>query len=365
MSKKCQGCGIVLQSDNKEIDGFINNTDNNLCKRCYELKNFNRISDVSLENKDFINIIKGVGETKALVVWVIDVFDFEGTYMPTFEDYFYENPIILVINKIDIIPKAVDTNKIKRWVIDNVDVDLDIVDVIITSAKKNINIDYLVSTIKEFTKKDAYLVGVTNTGKSSLINQLIKSVKPEYEKKIITSFYSGTTLGKIKVPLSNKINLIDTPGIINDTQITKNLSPKSLKHVIPNGEIRPVTYQLNSGQTLFLTGLVRFDFVDGEKTSFTVYCSNNINIHRTKTEKALQLLETHMGKDMLYPPSEEELKKIAAFKTVVLEISEAKTDIVINGIGWITVNSIDGPLQVQVTVPQNTGVSTRNSIIGG
>ena len=89
MNKKCKGCGIVLQSENNDLDGYVNNLENKLCKRCYELKNFNRISNVSLDNKDFIKIIKGVGETKSLVVWVIDIFDFEGTYMPNFEEYLY------------------------------------------------------------------------------------------------------------------------------------------------------------------------------------------------------------------------------------------------------------------------------------
>jgi hypothetical protein len=68
---------------------------------------------------------------------------------------------------------------------------------------------------------------------------------------------------------------------------------------------------------------------------------------------------------MLLPPDKEELKLIEEFNTVEFSIKEPKTDIVINGIGWITVNSITGPIEIRVTVPKNTGVSIRNSIIGG
>lgn len=53
------------------------------------------------------------------------------------------------------------------------------------------------------------------------------------------------------------------------------LSPKELKIVSPKKEIKPKTYQLNPEQTLFLGGLSRFDFINGERQGFTAFLTIN------------------------------------------------------------------------------------------
>src|SRR5690625_5745799 len=71
------------------------------------------------------------------------------------------------------------------------------------------------------------------------------------------------------------------------------VSEKDLKIITPKKEIKSRNYQLNSGQTLFIGGLARFDFIKGDKQTFVCYFSNEIPIHRTKLENADQRSEEH------------------------------------------------------------------------
>ncbi|MBS2634289.1 hypothetical protein KFY46_26625, partial [Salmonella enterica subsp. enterica serovar 1,4,[5],12:i:-] len=74
-------------------------------------------------------------------------------------------------------------------------------------------------------------------------------------------------------------------------------------------EIKPKTYQLNAGQTLFLGGLGRFDFIDGDKQGFTAFFDNNLKLHRTKLDGADAFYDKHVG-SLLMPPGPKELAEV-------------------------------------------------------
>ncbi|WP_249026574.1 GTPase [Thomasclavelia cocleata] len=57
----------------------------------------------------------------------------------------------------------------------------------------------------------SYIVGVTNVGKSSLINALLKHYGTGDDTLITTSEFPGTTLDLIEIPLDNQSYLYDSP----------------------------------------------------------------------------------------------------------------------------------------------------------
>ena len=67
------------------------------------------------------------------------------------------------------------------------------------------------------------------------------------------------------------------------------IDKRDLKYITPKKEIKPKIYQLNENQTLFFSGLARFDYLSGGRRSFACYLPNEINIHRTKLENADEL----------------------------------------------------------------------------
>lgn len=191
------------------------------------------------------------------------------------------------------------------------------------------------------------------------MNRIIKRFTEERDDVITTSHFPGTTLDIIEIPLDEKTSIIDTPGIINEHQLAHYVSPKVLKEITPKKEIKAGVYQLNPKQTLFIGGLARMDFVKGERTSFITHFSNALHIHRTKLEKADSLWQTQAGN--VLKPIVETSNGVAAMEKHVYHIGKEKTDLVISGLGWITL--MGAGQEITVYAPKGVGVLVRPSLI--
>ena len=150
------------------------------------------------------------------------------------------NDVLLVGNKKDILPKSVKDGKVTQWLTERAHEEgMRPVDVMLTSAQNHHAIKELIQRIEKLRKgRDVYVVGVTNVGKSTLINAIIKEITGDKDI-ITTSRFPGTTLDKIEIPLDDGTYIFDTPGIITATRWHTNLSAKDLKYVSPKKEIKP------------------------------------------------------------------------------------------------------------------------------
>lgn len=310
MNKKCLGCGVELQDENMLLDGYTVNLENDLCQRCFRLKNYGEYQATTKTNEEYQQILEAVGNTKDLVVYVTDVLNVEQDLYDIRK--FLPNKILLVLNKRDVIPKSVKDEKLIQYFKDKYDFFNDIV---VVSCEKNMNIDHLLNRIKFFqVTKQVYIVGHTNAGKSSLINKLIKNYSDSKQELTISPLPS-TTLNLINIEINDYLTIIDTPGLIDEGSITNYVDNELLKIITPKKEIKTKTYQLRRGQSIIIGDLVRIDYVDGEKNSFTLYISNDIKTKRIISSR------------------HDDLKNLAK-RTYQLPFNQ---DIVIKGLGFIKV----------------------------
>lgn len=363
----CIGCGAQIQTVDKTAAGYIpaSALKKNLaaedvyCQRCFRLRHYNEISDVRLSDDDFLRLLTQLSEADALIVNVIDIFDFNGSLIPGLHRFVGDNPVLLVGNKVDVLPKSVKRGKVKQWLQQQAHAaGLRPVDVLLTSAKNGYQLDDLLKAIDHYRAgRDVYVVGVTNVGKSTLINRIIKQATGT-QNLITTSRFPGTTLDKIEIPLADGQQLIDTPGIIHHQQMAHYLGQQDLKLVAPKKPIKPKTYQLDSGQTLFLGGVGRFDYEQGPHSGFTLYFDNNLYIHRTKLSNATDFYQRQLGK-LLQPPRPEEVAALPALKRIQFT-PEEKSDVVFAGLGWITVPA---GATVSGWAPEGVAVTLRTALI--
>ncbi|MCM3324598.1 ribosome biogenesis GTPase YqeH [Cytobacillus kochii] len=361
----CIGCGVHIQTEHPNEIGYAPNSalkkEEIICQRCFRLKHYNEVQDVSLTDDDFLKILNGLGNKDALIVKIVDIFDFNGSWLPGLHRFVGNNKVLLVGNKVDLLPKSVNHNKLIHWMKQQAkELGLKPEDVFLVSAAKGQQMKEIAAEIDRYRKgKDVYIVGCTNVGKSTFVNRIIKEVTGEGDI-ITTSHFPGTTLDMIEIPLEDGKALIDTPGIINHHQMAHYIDKRDLKIITPKKEIKPKVYQLNDGQTLYFGGLSRFDFIHGDRTSFICHFSNEIQIHRTKLEKADELYEKHAG-EMLTPPRKDELDEFPELIRHEFIIKEDKTDVVYSGLGWITVPTAG--CKIAAYVPKGVNVSLRKSLI--
>ncbi|MGO3732746.1 MAG: ribosome biogenesis GTPase YqeH [Vagococcus sp.] len=364
---RCIGCGSEIQTEHKEGIGYTPKSalEKGLesgevyCQRCFRLRHYNDIQDVEITDGEFLALLNGIGQADALIVNVVDIFDFNGSLIPGLHRFVGDNPVLLVGNKVDILPKSLKRGKLTQWMRERAhEAGLRPLDITLTSAKKKSDMQELLDLIEEHRDgRDVYVVGVTNVGKSTLINAII-SETAGVDNVITTSQFPGTTLDKIEIPLEDGKYLIDTPGIIHRHQMAHYMSKKDLRLISPVKEIKPKVYQLHDNQTLFLGGLARFDFIQGPKMGFITYVSNDLMIHRTKLETASEFYDKHVG-GLLQPPRTEDVDSFPELVRFEFSIKE-KSDLVFAGLGWVT---IPEPCVVAGWAPKGVEVIRRKSLI--
>ena len=103
--KTCMGCGVVLQDQNVLQEGYTTSLENDICQRCFRMKNYGEYQMIAKSNDEYLEILKSVGETKDLVLYITDLLNLEKnieqirTIIP--------NKMILVLNKKVVLPKSV------------------------------------------------------------------------------------------------------------------------------------------------------------------------------------------------------------------------------------------------------------------
>ena len=145
---QCIGCGAVIQTNKPGELGYTPQTalEKGLasgevyCQRCFRLRHYNEIQDVSLTDDDFLRLLNELGQKDALIVNVVDIFDFNGSLIPGLHRFVGDNPVLLVGNKVDILPKSLKKTKLTQWMKERAyEAGIRPVDVLLTSTRCNHN----------------------------------------------------------------------------------------------------------------------------------------------------------------------------------------------------------------------------------
>ena len=106
---KCKGCGIRLQNLDPEKVGYTPKLENDLCMRCFKLKNYNILTNegVVIDNKE---ILSKINKKKSYVLFIVDFLNLDKEVIDTYKSI--TNSKTLVLTKCDIIPKNIKNIKI-------------------------------------------------------------------------------------------------------------------------------------------------------------------------------------------------------------------------------------------------------------
>ena len=325
MSCKCLGCGALIQNSNPNDIGYSKSLEDKYCERCFRIKNYNDYKFVDKDPLDFELIIDKINTTNDLVVLVVDIMSISPSFYELASKI--KNDVLLVLSKRDMLSYKISDSKLLSKI------NINCVDKICVSSNKNYNFDELMDKICKHKKSnDVYVVGLTNAGKSTLINKIIYNYT-DITDEITTSILPSTTLDSIRIKLMEDLVLIDTPGIIDNSNICNYLSVKDLKKIFPKKEIKPITYQVHGKQFIFIDDLVKIEVLGD--CNLTFYFSNQLKIDRMYKDRDCNLVLNNIR-------------------------CSGNSDIVINGLGFINVKS---NVNLNIYTIPNVGVYIRDELI--
>lgn len=97
--------------------------------------------------------------------------------------------------------------------------------------------------------------------------------------------------------------LYDTPGVIQEEQTINLLTSAELLHVIPKKTLWPRVFYVHPGQTLFLSGLGRVDYLGGSsEMRLSVFASDELSLLIVRTEKADEIYKELVGTELINVP---------------------------------------------------------------
>lgn len=333
-----------------------------LCMQCHSLKHHNRstlIQSTRTQSHTFDQIkLRNDG----LVVWIVDVTDLPGTLDSLdFAQLVGPKRVIVCINKMDVLPpseSAAAFLKRAKLKLRNLH---SLLQILPLSAKEDsATVVDLAKSILKHRKpnEDVYVMGVTNVGKSQLINRMKQLADSPCD--IVTSTFAGTTLRNISFSLNdlqtlfhkagaNSVDLskdsgklIDTPGAFIPTQLTHYLTPEELTDSLPLKQISsPRIFPLKPSNSLSFGALIRFDCLKTfEPSRIAFFGSRTFPVHVTQTEKFDALWKKHAGitPNILTPPfGRERIDAMPTLRTAfnVSVKQNHASRVWLGGLGWL------------------------------
>ena len=205
---KCSSCGAILQSKQEQSVGYVpskkfeesfkeDRLSKLSCMSCFQLRSYNKTFLRQTTNGEVMNQLKHLRQHRALILYVVDMFDIEGTMFKNIQQVIGKKKrVIIVGNKTDRLPqddpkasKQLEHMKdvLKEICYENsLDKDSNFRDICLVSAKTGFGMLSLVEKIAKHRDMDmdVYIVGCTNTGKSSLYNVLVNLLNVHKEEEL-------------------------------------------------------------------------------------------------------------------------------------------------------------------------------------
>ena len=253
---KCIGCAVELQDKDKNKSGYVKDLSFSYCERCFRNKYYSEIKEIDLDlsNDKIINEINNKSDLTFFIVDFLNIFDEVIDLYNKIKGLKY-----LVINKMDLVPKDININRISSMLKNVYHVDNNII-------FNNKNSSKLKDYFKDYN--NIYFCGISNSGKSTIISNLTTN------EEIIKSNMLNSTLDFNVLEL-DKYNLIDCPGFIINSN---NINSKLIKIVVPNKALKVRNYNLKKDTTLNFHDIFKISFLTDNNVS--CYLSNGFVIKK-------------------------------------------------------------------------------------
>eukprot|EP00252_Welwitschia_mirabilis_P003044 TRINITY_DN13107_c0_g1_i1.p1 TRINITY_DN13107_c0_g1~~TRINITY_DN13107_c0_g1_i1.p1 ORF type:complete len:609 (-),score=117.10 TRINITY_DN13107_c0_g1_i1:10-1836(-) len=416
----CYGCGAPFQTVEAEGPGYLapdvyalkrkhRQLNSVLCQRCRLLSHGHMLTAVGGHGgypggKQFVfaeqlrEKLSYLRHQKALIIKLVDIVDFNGSFLTRVRELVGANPIILVATKVDLLPKGTDLNAVGDWIVEAVlRKKLNVLSIHLTSSKSLSGFVGVASEIQKQRKgRDVYVLGSANVGKSAFIDALLKTMSiKNFELsatrryKPVQSAVPGTTLGPIAIDaFAGERKLYDTPGVHLHHRQAAVVNAEDLSFLAPQSQLKGCVVSIETlnrenqklfttleeksfnefkaaqlsrepelegegcpnlhcnmnGLSVFWGGLARIDMTKiYPRIRLVLYGPKSIKIKVVPTSEADKFYEKELG-EALRPPTAKSkesvwpgLNRVRSINRKFEHKQRPVCDIAISGLGWILI----------------------------
>ena len=344
---RCHSCGAILQTDNKKMPGFISKSviENGIpkipyCNACYEKMLSLNSSTLEQEvDKATLKILKDAVATDALIIWVVDLFSFNGTLNPDVVKKIKKLDVVVFGSKKDLFTKVASDESLIRYIDERFsDIGINPVYIQLIGNEANLDTNAIMSKIHELRKgHDVYMIGNNNSGKTTFINKLLKNYENKTKWPIRTEQYPGTETDVLEIPLSNSSFFYELPDLSNATSVFARVEKDIQKIITPKKEVVMTRRFTGEGSAIMVGNLACLYIIKGHTTSIRVFAAEKVESKIIPIEKVDRTFQENRINHLIRPVSERfvNFQDFDLFE-YDLENDDLRHDIAIEGLCWFS-----------------------------
>ncbi|TYZ62184.1 hypothetical protein PybrP1_004936 [[Pythium] brassicae (nom. inval.)] len=163
----CSGCGIDMQHEEPGKVGYfpkqllsnvvhIKDLKKLRCERCFQMTQYGKISDAKMPYQEYEKRVMELRAKDMLMIQLVDILDISGSLLPKARHLFGKKPVLLVVNKGDLIPEKSGIRRLMRRI------------------RNEAKCEIIEDVKKHRMGRDLCVVGAANVGKSTFLNSFMK-----------------------------------------------------------------------------------------------------------------------------------------------------------------------------------------------
>ena len=354
-SRQCRGCGAPLQSEEVDNSGYLPEHILNdpgkalVCQRCYRIAHYGKDQKTTITPDVACNIVKSSVDWAEAVLLVVDLMDFEGSLPPQIVELLRGKKGIALVNKGDLLPPKTTIIEARKWVEAQLGHHGLSLHTRVISGISGLGIRDLVAEILKQPYERWVVVGATSVGKSTLISTMLHQQERTAGGVPTIAKFPGTTVEKLQWKISNKVTLMDTPGIVPENRLSDRVCVDCARKLVPARAINVKVYELAEHQGLVIPGLAAVK-VEGSAMVILGFTASEVSWQRANHNK----FEYWLGKRCADCPQSE---------WITHEVTiPSHHDLAIHGLGWISVRRTE--VKCALTIPANVAFSVRPNLVG-
>lgn len=344
---RCYHCGAILQTEDPEEPGFITKSVIEgkkqimipYCNKCYEsmITLNGSVLDQQVDD-DILKVLDDAVATDALIVWVVDLFAFNGTLNPDLIRKLRKQKVWVVGTKKDLFPKNIPAEAFTRYLEERfTEAGLKPTAIRIVGAGDGQDAADLFNELNQAREAhDIYMIGKITSGKTSLINKFLKVYENKSKRQINTQIYEGTSVKVLEIPLSRSSSFYELPGLSQNTSAIGLVEKEVQKFIIPKKQVKITPKIMATGDALLIGSLAAFMVVNGKPSTFRFYSAEGVEVKKLPMKLLDKVMKDNFSKKFLRPVSD----RFVAYSDFdifeyEMEADDIKHDISIEGLGWV------------------------------